>query len=185
MFSFLYIAVQIFFVEERQHWITTAMINGEVYLFDCLFNGTLTPSAELQIAQLYKPLIGLNGLLVSVVPIQQQQGTNNCGLFSIAAAYHAAVRSDIGLLTFNESRLRAHLIKCFEQKKLTRFPQSKKLCVTRPPSQNFVIVVYCPCKKPDSFQNMIQCDQCGVWFHYTCAKVVKPPDDDWFCSNCK
>ena len=36
--------------------------------------------------------------------------------------------------------------------------------------------------KPDSFQNMIQCDQCGVWFHYTCAKVVKTPDDDWFCS---
>ena len=82
------------------------MINGEVYLFDSLFNGTLTPSAELQIAQLYKPLIMSNGLLVSVVPIQQQQETNNCGLFSIAAAYHTAVRSDIGLLTFNESRLR-------------------------------------------------------------------------------
>ena len=111
--------------------------------------------------------------------------TPNCGLFSIAAAYHAAVRSDIGSLTFNESRLRAHLIKCFEQKKLTRFPQSKKLSVTRPASQNLVIVVYCPCKKPDSFQNMIQCDQCGDWFHYTCAKVIKAPDDDWFCSNCK
>ena len=134
----------------------------------------LTPSAELQIAQLYKPLIMSNGLLVSVVPIQQQQETNNCGLFSIAAAYHAAVRSDIGLLTFNESHLRAHLIKCFEQKKLTRFPQSKRLCVTRPASQNFVIVVYCPCKKPDSFQNMIQCDQCGVWFHYTCASRKAP-----------
>ena len=40
------------------------------------YNGTLTPSAELQIAQLYKPLIRLNGLLVSVVPIQQQR-TNN------------------------------------------------------------------------------------------------------------
>ena len=135
------------------------MINEEVYLFDCLFNGTLTHSAELQIAQLYKQLISSNGLLVSVVPIQQQGDTNNCGLFSIAAAYHAAVRSDIGLLTFNESRLRAHLIKCFEQK-LTRLPRSKKLCVTQP---------------ADSFQNMIQCDQCGVWFYYTCAKVVKPP----------
>ena len=100
MFScFFFIAVQIFFVEERQHWITTAMINGEVYLFDCLFNGTLTPSAKLQIAQLYKPLISSNGLLVSVVPIQQQEDTNNCGLFSIAAAYHAAVSSDIGLIT--------------------------------------------------------------------------------------
>ena len=88
-------------------------------------------------------------------------------------------------LTYNESHRRAHLIKCFEQKKLTRFPQSEKLSVTRPASQNLVIVVYCPCKKPDSFQNMIQCDQCGVWFHYTCAKVIKAPDDDWFCSNCK
>ena len=127
-FCFVFIAVQIFFVEERQHWITTAMINGEVHLFDCLFNGTLTPSAKLQIAQIYKPLIRSNDLLVSVVTIQQQQETNNCGLFSIAAAYHAAVRSDIGLLTFNKSRLRAHLIKCFEQKKLTRLPQSKKLC---------------------------------------------------------
>ena len=179
VFILFFIAVQIFFVEERQHWITTVMINGEVYLFDCLFNGILTPSAELQIAQLYKPLIRLNGLLVSVVPIQQQQETNNCGLFSITAAYHAAVRSNIGSLTFNESRLRAHLIKCFEQKKLTRFPQSKKLSVTRPAS------LYCPCKKPDSFQNMIQCDQCGVWFHYTYAKVIKSPDYDWFCSNCK
>ena len=66
------------------------MINGEVHLFDCLFNGTLKPSAELQIAQLYKPLIRSNG---SVVPIQQQE-TNNCGLFSIAVAYHAAIRSE-------------------------------------------------------------------------------------------
>ena len=55
----------------------------EKYTSDCLFNGTLTPSAELQIAQLYKPLIRSNGLLMSVVPIQQQQETNNCGLFSI------------------------------------------------------------------------------------------------------
>ena len=119
------------------------MINGEVHLFDCLFNGTLTPSAKLQIAQIYKPLIRSNDLLVSVVPIQQQQETNNCGLFSIAAAYHAAVRSDIGLLTFNESHLRAHLIKCFEQKKLTRFPQSKKLLLDRL-HKIFVIVVYLP-----------------------------------------
>ena len=66
-------------MEERQHWITTAMINGEVYLFDCLFNGTLTPSAELQIAQLYKPLISSNGLLVSVVPIQQQEDLTTVG----------------------------------------------------------------------------------------------------------
>ena len=43
-----FIADQIFFVEERQHWITTAMINRSTPL-DCLFNGTLhlVPSSRL------------------------------------------------------------------------------------------------------------------------------------------
>ena len=82
------------FVEERQHWITTAMINGEVYLFDCLFNGSLTPSAELQIAQLYKPLIRANGLLVSVVPIQQQEDiTVGC----LALQQHTTQLSEVTL----------------------------------------------------------------------------------------
>ena len=78
--------MQIFFVEERQHWIATSLFKGELYLYDSCFNGTLSPSTELQIAQVYSPLIQCNGLLISVVALQQQEGANNCGLFSIAVA---------------------------------------------------------------------------------------------------
>ncbi len=91
-------ALQIFFVSERHHWITTALINGDVHLFDSSYEGQLTPSAELQIVQMYQPLIDQHGLVMTVVPIQQQEGSNNCGLFSIAAAYHAAKGNDIAAI---------------------------------------------------------------------------------------
>ena len=71
----------------------TALIDGDVHLYDSSFQGQLTASAELQIAQMYRPLIAQHGLLLAVVPMQQQEeGSNNCGLFNIAAAYHAAKR---------------------------------------------------------------------------------------------
>ncbi len=69
---------------------------------------------ELQIAQVYSPLIQCDGLLISVAALQ---GANNCGLFSIAAAYHAAKNDDVGALVFDEPKMRAHLIKCFEKGK--------------------------------------------------------------------
>ena len=87
-------------------------MKGEVYIYDSAFDGTLTPSAELQIAQLYRPLIESNGLLVTVVPIQQQIQANNCGLFSIAAAYSAVTKDTKMAFTLKGSQLRAHLVKC-------------------------------------------------------------------------
>ncbi len=178
-------ALQIFFVSERHHWITTALINGDVHLFDSSYEGQLTPSAELQIVQMYQPLIDQHGLVMTVVPIQQQEGSNNCGLFSIAAAYHAAKGNDIAAITFNENRMRSHLIQCFQRQKVTAFPKSKKEGgVRRPESQHICITVHCPCQWPDSFDTMIQCDRCDTWYHYKCAKVKKAPLNDWFCSAC-
>ena len=87
--------------------------------------------------------------------------------------------------TLKESNLRAHLVKCFEQQKLTRFPRTTKLTVTRPPAQNIAIVIYCHCRRPDSYdEDMIQCDGCGLWLHYKCAKIIKAPEGDWFCLSC-
>ena len=134
--------MQIFFVEERQHWITTALIKGEVCIFDSCFNGKLTPSAEFQIAQMYSPLVQSNSLLVIVIPMQQQQGANNCGLFSIAAAYHACKGENLGELTFIEGQMRTHLSKCFERKKLAAFPKTQ-IQVRQPELQFLSIAIYC------------------------------------------
>ncbi len=113
---------------ERHHWVTTALIDGDVHLYDSSFQGQLTASAELQIAQMYRPLIAQHGLLLTVVPMQQQEeGSNNCGLFSIAATYHAAKRDNIAAITFNENRMRSHLVHCFERQKFTAFPKSRQI----------------------------------------------------------
>lgn len=179
--------MQIFFVEESHHWITTALINGDVCIFDSSFDGRLTASVEMQIAQMYKPLISKHGLLVTVMPIQQQStGLNNCGLFSIATAYHIAKGDDIEAITFNENRMRSHLTRCFERQKLTAFPKARQQNseARRPKLQFITIAVHCPCQQPDSIDHMIQCDKCDTWYHYRCAKVKRAPLGDWFCSSC-
>ena len=158
----------------------------DVYLFDSCFNGQLTASAELQIVQMYRPLISQQGLLVTVMPIQQQgPGSNNCGLFSIAAAYHAAKGDNIKTITFKENRMRLHLIQCFEHQKFTAFSKARQIGdFRRPELQHITITVFCPCQRPYSFDKMIQCDKCDTWYHYRCAKVKEDPLDDWFCSSC-
>ena len=69
-------AVQIFFVEETEHWIATALIRGEILLFDSCFNGKLLPSAELQITQMYRPLIASNADYSAAEEWKQQLWTN-------------------------------------------------------------------------------------------------------------
>ena len=50
----------------------------------------------------------------------------DCGLFSIALAYHMAVGDNIKKLSLDQSKLRTHLARCFERKKLSRFPKAKQ-----------------------------------------------------------
>ena len=40
-------------------------------------------------------------------------------------------------------------------------------------------------QRPDSFDEMIQCDKCDTWYHFKCAKVKEDPLEDWFCSSCR
>ena len=47
---------------------------------------------------------------------QQQTGRYDCGLFSIALAYHKAVGDNIEKLSLDQSKLRTHLARCFERK---------------------------------------------------------------------
>ncbi len=73
-------------------------------------------SVELQITQMYKPLIAHNGLLLSVASIQQQSsGSNNYGLFTIVAAYHARIaRRQVGS---HQDNMRHHLVRKLKSKK--------------------------------------------------------------------
>ncbi|XP_058446466.1 uncharacterized protein LOC131427358 [Malaya genurostris] len=41
------------------------------------------------------------------------------------------------------------------------------------------------CDQPDSAEDMVQCDRCDTWWHFTCANVdASIKDQKWMCSKC-
>ena len=134
--------------------------------------------------QLYKPALTPTGLVVTVIPLQQQSQPNICGVFSIAAAFHASSGDDVGSLSFDETKMRPHLIHCLEEGELTPFPMSASSHVKRANSENIVIPVNCQCQRPDSREEMVACDSCDKWYHFSCVNIEVAPPGEWFCDNC-
>ena len=174
------------FVAERHHWILSGFLDGEVRIYDSLSSSTLTPTAEQQLLQLYGATMSSNdnGLVVASMPMQQQNGSCDCGIFAIAAAFHIAAGDNMKDEAFDQTKMRNHLAQCFRRKALSPFPGSRKEKVIRNALSSTFISVYCHCGRPDSFEEMIQCDACDMWFHFQCAQVETAPDDSWFCSRC-
>ena len=131
---------------------------------------------------------------IRVVNVQRQEGGDSCGLFAAAFAYDLCNGKDPFLLTYNESRLRPHLQRCFHQETITEFPRS--MCHPSRRRKRILsevtIRVYCTCRYPDidvttHRGNMACCSACDQWFHEDCEEI---PEDvftkaiDWFCSEC-
>lgn len=94
--------------------------------------------------------------------------------------YKMKKKDEVGVC--DERKMRAHLSQCFEHKQLSAFPTTK--AAPRPKLRHITIPVYCPCLRPDSFDQMIQCDRCDVWHHYKCVNIKEAPRGDWFCPAC-
>ena len=60
-------------------------------------------------------------LIVHIPPVQQQKGSNDCGVYAIAFAVHAALGDDVKHLEFNQTQMRNHLLQCFRKKNLCSF----------------------------------------------------------------
>lgn len=180
-----YIAVQIHHDRERLHWVTSSYSNGEVLLYDSSSTGTVSLSLQSQLTEIYKNVIKDNMLMVTIVPMQQQDGPFDCGLFSIAAAYYAALGRNIRTVSCDQSIMRSHLKQCFIDGKLSSFPASSEANVKRCQLKHIIIHVYCVCLKIESYDsNMIECDGCQKWFHFKCVQLKEEPSSKWFCFEC-
>ena len=93
---------------------------GEVKLIDSKVKSTLPSTLKEQLARIYGKFVIKDKTLVSRIPCQQQEGVLDCGLFSIAIAYHMA-RGD-GQQRFNQSQMRQHLLTCFLNQAITLLP---------------------------------------------------------------
>ena len=148
----------------------------EVTIYDSKYNGELPPSLTHQLAIIYKQFADNDDdetfLNLNVPNVQQQTGVDDCGLFAIAFAVHAARGDCVGELDFDQAKMRSHVIKCFSQKKMLPFPIiESKYCTSIKRHMFFPgrqIELFCECRMPETYDNMIQCDQC-------CTSLAVPP----------
>ena len=131
---------------------------------------------------------------IRVVNVQQQEGGDSSGLFAIAIAYDLCNRQDPFVSTYNESKLRPHLQRCFQQETISQFPRGNPYRRRRKRILNEISVdVFCSCRYPDSddvttyLGNMACCSACDEWFHEDCEEIphnVFTEAVDWVCSSC-
>ena len=137
-----------------------------------------------QIAVIYKEAANGNTLTVNAIPVQQQAGGEDCGLFSIAFAYHAALGEDLMGITFEQSKMGDHLIAiaCLNQKCLKPFPPAlERRGIKRNKMRNFNIHLICICNLPES----INATNVAQWYHFRCVNIEqKCIPDTWLCSSC-
>ena len=63
---------------------------------------------------------------IVMMPMQQQDGSTDCGLFAIATMTSLALDEDPSGITHKQVELRHHLLKCISEGKLTYFPRELK-----------------------------------------------------------
>ena len=56
----------------------------------------------------------------------KQVGSTDCGLFAIVSAVDILNGNNVYDLIYQQTKMRKHLIACFEQRKLTTFPLYEK-----------------------------------------------------------
>ena len=176
-------AIQIHHVAGN-HWVASSSIGQTVTIFDSKFGGgELSSSLTHQLATVYRTLVKTSDedgdemdpiLEVNIPYVQQQQGKRDCGLFAIAFALHAAMGDDIKKITFDQPKMRCHLLECFEKKKLTRFPLAEQKT-----AKKWNYLHYC------TYGDMVQCDECEKWFHLKCVGLEElTTEENWSCNSC-
>jgi len=114
--------VQIVHCQKRQHWIVASTIfakKSSVNIYDTLF-ARLDAETRTTIKRSFG-LKSVEGL--SMVDMQCQKGTKDCGLFAIAVLTSLLFGEDPGKVVYKQEKLREHLIDCFTAGELSLFPR--------------------------------------------------------------
>ena len=182
------------------HWICIANTNAKrkdnsnCFLYDSLNNGNVTSAVVSQIASL--SYVKSTVISVNIEKVQQQVNSVDCGVFAIAFATSLAFGDDPTKLSYDDTQLRPHLLKCLKENNFKRFPTILKSSSLRCRKKVKEIEVYCSCRMPwnsdinsdDESQDMAYCTLCKEWYHRVCEKIPSNVFDNnrikWKCSSC-
>ena len=126
--------------------------------------------------------------------IQMQGGASDCALFAIAFAVTLSEGDDPHKSSFNQQLMRSHLMECFENGDITKFPPSIKprRCTSSIKSSK-TVQLYCTCRLPwdkefNIHGSLAQCAQCKNWYHKNCLTIPSAAFIEhtfiWFCTFC-
>ena len=158
---------------------TSSSIGQSVAVYDSKFlGGRLSSSLTHQLALSYRLLVKtededgeeMDPTLFIDVPYAQH-GVSDCGLFAIAFAVHLALGDDAAGLNFDQSKMRQHLLKCFQRKTMMPFPQTKAGPRYQTYFPHMEIELFCTCQMPETYDDMVECDTCGDWYHLKCVSL--------------
>lgn len=119
-------------------------------------------------------------------PCKQQRNSIDCAVFAIANATEFCYSGRTDFIDFDQSKLRSHWLECLQKNHISPFPRlQSRPKKTREEVDVTDVNVYCICRLPDNYGNVMDCDKCGNWYHCSC--VGKPNDfsGDWICNICQ
>ena len=121
-------SIQALFCKSREHWIVASNIltsdNNTVNVYDSLFTELDQESTDL-ILRIFQNRNNKNKAVTIVVKtLQKQKGSRDCGLFAIAVMASLAHSEDPCSVTYDQSKMRKHLLECFSSKLIMPFPKS-------------------------------------------------------------
>ena len=171
---------------DRKHWICVPTVGyqpGKVNVFDSMRIGEIPLSTKEGIAS----LLGTTRKSISLtfVDVQQQSNSYDCGLFALA--YVSSICDGVDPITINykQYNLRPYFLKCLMKGEYHSFPIEPVHRNLGHPLRNS-FRVYCTCRLPDNGDDMIRCERCSQWYHYTCVGIElgEIVNGIWLCKHC-
>ena len=131
------------------HWVTVSTFHckpGEVIYMDSLFNGKIKQNLLRQICSLVRH--EKNTLTIKVIPVQQQKGSVDCGLFAIAFAHYILVHKEYpSSVNFNQMVMRHHILRALAANQLDLFPTTNEKAKQNA-DKIIKVDLYCTCRLP-------------------------------------
>ena len=171
------------------HWITVSNLGctarNVVNIYDSL-HGYPSSSLQEMIADIIQ--VQEKSIVFQVMNVQRQRGGSDCDLFALAHATSLCNGSDPTEISYDQSKMRKHLVAAFDECRLREFPRSRDRVVRTAIICKISTKVYCPCRKPKRGL-MVACDgkKCpkkDEWYHPDCVGLGKIPHT-WLCPECR
>ena len=115
-------SVQFIHQETRHHWIASAVMDSELFIFDSFLstNGLIKETVSV-----LENIYGSFGQYITT-DVTQQLGVKDCGLFAIAFITALCHGQQPENFRIHQKEMRNHFIACIEARDIKPFPATKK-----------------------------------------------------------